>query len=145
MKINVDASYVSNSDLVALAMVGRNSNGELLIGRTWRCSASSPLMAKVTALLKAIPYATDMGLNFVIFESDNEALISYAQEAFKPSPWEISSIIRSIRGLSSSKPSYSFSFVPREGNQVADWVAHATVRGQCPYYWAHCPHNILLT
>ncbi|GLT35678.1 hypothetical protein SLA2020_101090 [Shorea laevis] len=145
MKINVDASYVSNCDLAALAMVGRNFDGELLIGRTWRCSASSPLMAEASALLKAIQYATDMGLNYVIFESDNEALISYAQEAFKPSPWEISSIIRSIRGLSSSKPSYSFSFVPREGNRVADWVARATARGQCPYYWAHCPPNILLS
>ncbi|GLT96413.1 hypothetical protein SLE2022_140350 [Rubroshorea leprosula] len=131
--------------MAALAIVGRNSDGNLLLGRTWRCSTSSPLMAEATALLKAIQYAADMGLIFVIFESDNEALISFAQDAFKPSPWEISSIIQSIKDLSSSKPSYSFSFVPREGNRVTDWVARATIRGQCPYYWAHCPPNILLT
>ncbi|GKU90131.1 hypothetical protein SLEP1_g4171 [Rubroshorea leprosula] len=145
MKINVAASYASKSGLAALAMVGRNSNGELLVGRTWRCSASSPLMAEATVLLRAIQSAVDMGLNYVIFESDNEALISCAQGASKPSPWEISSIIHNIRGLSSSKPSYSFSFVPREGNRVADWVACATIREQCPYYWAHCPPNILMT
>ncbi|GLT26822.1 hypothetical protein SLA2020_018640 [Shorea laevis] len=144
IKINVDASYLYNSGRTILAMVGRDPNGQIVMGRTWLCLALSPLMAEATALLKAIQTADDLGLEHVIFESDNEALITYAQQANKPSPWEITSIMHIIRSTCNLKSSYLFSFVPRGGNRVADWVARSTLNGQCPYYWAHCPPNILL-
>ncbi|GLT45911.1 hypothetical protein SLA2020_197070 [Shorea laevis] len=78
IKINVDASYFSNSGRTALAMVGRDPNGQIVMGSTWFCLALSPLMAEATALLKAIQTADDLGLDHVIFESDNEALLTYA-------------------------------------------------------------------
>ncbi|GKU91658.1 hypothetical protein SLEP1_g5498 [Rubroshorea leprosula] len=133
-----------NSGLTALAMVGRDSYGKILTGRTWLCSTASSLMAEANALLRAVQSAADMGLDQVIFESDNETLISYAQHANQPLPWEIHSIIHNIRSFCSSRPNFSFSFIPRAGNRVADWIARSTLKGQCPFYWAHCPPDILL-
>ncbi|GLT82827.1 hypothetical protein SLE2022_011630 [Rubroshorea leprosula] len=139
LKINVDASFMSNSGMAALAMVSRDSYGKLLVGRTWICSAISPLMAEVNALLKAVQSAVDMGLDRVIFESDNETLISDAQQDSQPPPWEINSIIHNIRSFCTSRPNFSFSFVPREGNRVANWVARSALKGQFPYYWVIAP------
>ncbi|GKV46733.1 hypothetical protein SLEP1_g53708 [Rubroshorea leprosula] len=144
LKFNVDASFMPNSGLTALTMVGRDSYGKILTGRTWLCSTASSLMAEANALLRAVQSAADMGLDQVIFESDNETLISYAQHANQPLPWEIHSIIHNIRSFCSSRPNFSFSFIPRAGNRVADWIARSTLKGQCPFYWAHCPPDILL-
>ncbi|GLU18503.1 hypothetical protein SLE2022_348000 [Rubroshorea leprosula] len=144
IKINTDASFSPNSGVAALAMVGRNSNGELCFGKTWCDMALTPLMAEADALLKAVHFAEDNGIQDAIFESDNQVLISSIQQPFKPLPWEARSLIIRIRQSNVRNPGFCFSFVPRTGNQVADWVARSSLHGQCPSYWAHCPPNILL-
>ncbi|GLT61404.1 hypothetical protein SLA2020_341140 [Shorea laevis] len=144
LKVNVDASFSPNLGSAALAMVGRDSNGELCFGKTWFCMALSPLMAEAAALLKAVRYVIDIGIHEVIFESDNQVLISCLQQDHKSCPWEAKSIIMSIKHSSYCHPGFSFNFIPREGNRVADWIARSSLHGQCPSYWAHRPPNILL-
>ncbi|GKU88221.1 hypothetical protein SLEP1_g2511 [Rubroshorea leprosula] len=139
IKVNVDASFSPNSEVAALAMVECNSNGEISFGRTWCYSASTPLSVEVAALLKAVRFAEDKGFQDIIFESDNQVLISSIQQSSKPLPWEAQSLIISIRQSCISNPGFKFNFVPRLCNQVADWVACTSLSGQCPSYWAHCP------
>ncbi|GKV49294.1 hypothetical protein SLEP1_g56051 [Rubroshorea leprosula] len=143
IKVNVDASFSPNSGVAALTMVGRNSNGKISFRRAWRYLTSTPLSAKAATLLKAVRFAEDKGFQDIIFESDNQVLISSIQQSSKPLPWEAQSLIMSIRQSCISNPGFKFNFVPRSGNQVADWVARASLSGQCPLYWAHCPPNIL--
>ncbi|GKV49235.1 hypothetical protein SLEP1_g55998 [Rubroshorea leprosula] len=125
-------------------MVGRDSNDEIYFGRTWRYSASTPLSAEAAAFLRAVRFAEDKGFQDIIFEPDNQVLISSIQQSSMPQPREAQTLIMSIRQSCVINPGFRFNFVPRSGNQVADWVARTSLSGQCPSYWAHCPPNILL-
>ncbi|GKU86545.1 hypothetical protein SLEP1_g1057 [Rubroshorea leprosula] len=144
LKINVDASFSPNTGFATLAMVGRDSNGAMCFGKTWNCMALSPLMAETAALFKAIHFVENRGIHQAIFESDNQVLISSLQQSLRPLPWEAKTLIMHIRHLCVCHPGYSFVFVHRNGNRVADWIAHSSRTGQCPSYWAHRPPNILL-
>ncbi|GLU18232.1 hypothetical protein SLE2022_345430 [Rubroshorea leprosula] len=144
LKINVDASFSPNTGFATLAMVGRNSNGEICFGKTWSCMALSPLMAETTALLKAIRFVEDRRIHQAIFESDNQVLISSLQQSLRPLSWEAKTLIMHIRHLCVCHPEYRFFFVHRNGNRIANWIAHSSRTGQCPSYWAHRPPNILL-
>ncbi|GLT81502.1 hypothetical protein SLA2020_528840 [Shorea laevis] len=143
-KVNTDASFSPNLGIAALAMVGRNSNGDICFRKTWIYMLLSPLTAGAAALLKAVRFVEDMGLHDVIFESDNQVLVSCIQQSTKPVPWE-AKFLMSIRQSCICHPDFRFTFVSRDGNRVADWVAHSSLRGRCPSYWAHRPPNILLT
>ncbi|GLT34775.1 hypothetical protein SLA2020_092720 [Shorea laevis] len=143
-KINTDASFTPNSGAAALALVARDASGDICFGKTWSCMASTPLMAEAAAILKAVKLVEDMGLQEVIFESDNQTLISCIQQPTKPVPWEVNSSLLYIRQSCSTHPGFRFSYVSRDGNRVADWVARAVLQGRCPSYWAHRPPNILL-
>ncbi|GLT36788.1 hypothetical protein SLA2020_111440 [Shorea laevis] len=143
-KVNVDAAFSSSSGEAALAMVGRNSKGEIYFGNIWLCSALSPLMAEALVLFKAIKVVANMGIQYAFFESDNQILISCLKQHDKPIPWEAKTLILSCRQLWKDHPEFMFSFVPREANKVADWVAKTALKGQCPLYWAHKPPNMLL-
>ncbi|GLT58613.1 hypothetical protein SLA2020_314900 [Shorea laevis] len=100
LKVNVDASYSPQRGLAALAMVGRNFKGEICLGESWLSMALSPLMAEAVALNKAAKYMESLGAQNVFFESDNQALITYILQPDKPIPWEIKSIILSLREIS---------------------------------------------
>ncbi|GLU20287.1 hypothetical protein SLE2022_364950 [Rubroshorea leprosula] len=143
IKINVDATYVPDSGSAALAMIARNSNGQICFGNSWLCVALSPLMAEALAMLRAIKSAINRGLHAVIFESDNQALISYIQQHEKLLPWEVKPVIMNISQACSCHPDFLFNYVPRKGNRVADWVAKSSLKGKCPWYWAHRPPNLL--
>ncbi|GLT81408.1 hypothetical protein SLA2020_527970 [Shorea laevis] len=132
LKVNVDASFSPNLGSTALAMVGCNSNGDFCFGKTWFCMALSPLMAEATTLLKAVKYVIDRGLQDVIFKSDNQVLVSCLRQNSTPCPWDAKSLIMNIRQACIGYPNFRFMFVPREGNQVADWVARSSLHGQCP-------------
>ncbi|GLU12873.1 hypothetical protein SLE2022_295310 [Rubroshorea leprosula] len=120
LKVNVDASFMPSLGSTAVAMVGQNFNGEVCFGKTWFCMAISPLMAKTIALLKAAQFVGDMGVHYVVVESNNQELISCLQQPNKPLSWEAKSIIKSIRRLCNPYPEFLFSFVSGEGNQVVD-------------------------
>ncbi|GLT95177.1 hypothetical protein SLE2022_128730 [Rubroshorea leprosula] len=71
LKVNVDASFSPNLWSATLAMVGCDSNSEICFGNNWFCMALSPLIAEAIALLKAVQFVANMGVHYVIFESDN--------------------------------------------------------------------------
>ncbi|GKV23955.1 hypothetical protein SLEP1_g33625 [Rubroshorea leprosula] len=145
LKVNVDASFSPQTGCAALAMVGRNFKGEICVGESWLAMASSPLMAEAVALCKAAKYMESMGAQNVLFESDNQALILSLLQAHKPIPWEIKSIILALREISHRHPQFMISFIPRKDNKVADWVAKQSLKGQCPFFWAHRPPNVLFS
>ncbi|GLU16601.1 hypothetical protein SLE2022_330280 [Rubroshorea leprosula] len=115
-------------------MVGRNLNGDFCFGKTWFCMALSPLMVEATAPFKAIRYVIDKGLHDVIFESNNKVLVSCLQQNNKPCPWDAKSLIMGERQSCIGYPNFRFMFIPREGNQITDWIARSSLHGQCPSY-----------
>ncbi|GKV39936.1 hypothetical protein SLEP1_g47630 [Rubroshorea leprosula] len=145
LKVNVDTSYSSQTGSATFAMVARNFKGEICFGNSWLSVALSPIMAEAAALYKAVQYVESLGTNNVFFESDNQALIAHLLQPDKPLPWEISLLILSIRQITHRHRDFLFSYVPRRGNKVADWVAKQSLKGQCPFFWAHRPPNVMLS
>ncbi|GLT41530.1 hypothetical protein SLA2020_155870 [Shorea laevis] len=143
IKINVDASFSSKSGSAVLAMVGRNFKGEFCFGKSWFCMALSPLMAEAAALHKATQFVEEMDGHNVIFESDNQELITCIRQADKPPPWEAKTLILAIRKLSNCHPDFMFSFVSREGKRVADWITRYSITEQSPIFWTNRPPNEL--
>ncbi|GLU23997.1 hypothetical protein SLE2022_399700 [Rubroshorea leprosula] len=144
-KVNTDASFSPSLGTAALAMVARDSNGYICLGMTWSCMALSALMPEAAALLKAVKFVKDMGQQEVIFESDSQTVISGIQQPTKPLPWEVKSLLMNIRKLCDSHPGFKFSFVPRDGNRVADWVLRSSLQGKRPLFWTHRPPKTLLS
>ncbi|GKV31652.1 hypothetical protein SLEP1_g40324 [Rubroshorea leprosula] len=144
IKVNVDASFSPKSGSAVLAMVGRNCQGEFCFGKSGFYMALSPLMVEAATLHKATQFVEDKGVQNVIFETDNQELIACLLQPDKPSPWEVKTLILSIKRVSRSHPNFMFSFVSREGNRVADWVAWQSLKGQCPVFWENIPPNELL-
>ncbi|GLU13484.1 hypothetical protein SLE2022_301180 [Rubroshorea leprosula] len=135
LKVNVDASYSSQTGSAAFAMVARNFKGEICFGNSWLSVALSPLMAEAAALYKAVQYVESLGTHNVFFESDNQALIAHLLQPDKPLPWEIRSLILSIRQIAHRHSDFLFSYVPRRGNKVADWVAKQSLKkGNVPFF-----------
>ncbi|GKV33767.1 hypothetical protein SLEP1_g42227 [Rubroshorea leprosula] len=54
LKVNVDASYSSQTGFAAFSMVARNFKGEICFDNSWLSVALSPLMVEATALYKAV-------------------------------------------------------------------------------------------
>ncbi|GLT34103.1 hypothetical protein SLA2020_086440 [Shorea laevis] len=140
-KVNTNASFSPSLGTATLAMVARDSNGYICFGKTWSYTVLSALMAEAAALLKAVRFVKELGLQEVISESDSQIVISSIQQPTKPLPWEVKSLLMNIRKLCDSHLGFKFSFVPRDGNKVADWVARSSLQGKCPFYWAHRPPN----
>ncbi|GLU00931.1 hypothetical protein SLE2022_182650 [Rubroshorea leprosula] len=121
IKVNVDAAFSPSLGSAALAMVGHNSKGEICFGNVWLCMALSPVMAEALVLFKATKLVANMGIQHVIFKSDNQALISCLKHSDKLVPWDAKTVLLCSRQLSKDHLGFMFSFVSREGNKVVDW------------------------
>jgi hypothetical protein len=57
VNFNSDASFLSGQDEARVVFVARNSKGNIIMGRVWRCKVSSTLQGEALACKKAIKYA----------------------------------------------------------------------------------------
>ncbi|KAL4352119.1 hypothetical protein GQ457_06G008250 [Hibiscus cannabinus] len=62
-----------------------------------------------------------------------------------PNVWESAAVEKDIASLVAPFPFFSFRFVKRECNVVADWVARANLKGFCPSNWFANPPPELLS
>ncbi|KAL4318880.1 hypothetical protein GQ457_18G015470 [Hibiscus cannabinus] len=87
-------------------------------------------------------FALNTGWNKVILESDNMGVISRINsKSF--SAWESAAVEEDIVSLTAFFPLFSFCFVSRSCNTVADWVAKACIKGICPLDWQVNPPPML--
>ncbi|XP_028112211.1 uncharacterized protein LOC114310437 [Camellia sinensis] len=145
LNMRVDPGSITNvtrwtNDLLqgaVLAVILRDSKGNLLDGCAKSCEASSAAQAKAHAIRLAYLMAQALNLSRVEIESDNKSVISLCIFETVP-PWEYSAIILDIRGLASPN-SISFSWTRRTNNEAAHWVAKACLSKSLPVNWVVCP------
>ncbi|XP_028764219.1 uncharacterized protein LOC114722371 [Neltuma alba] len=143
LKINVDCALTPDEAIAAIAFVVRDSNGWVLDGASRIIAADSSLMAKGAALQLAMNYAYENDLDEVIFESDNQNLINCLNNN-APSPgWRNYVILENLQFSRNRLRSHSCSWIPKEANSVADWVARASLAGSCPTDWVMRPPPLL--
>ena len=108
---------------MGLGFLARNYNGEVLLsGARGECFASSPLEAEAKAIMWAMNHARSRGFSNVVFESDSLCLVSALRSG--SSLLQIANIFAQILCSSLAFSTCEWSFVKREGNEVAHSIAN---------------------
>ncbi|GJS08077.1 reverse transcriptase [Tanacetum coccineum] len=134
IKFNCDVAWQKQSGKVGLGFVARNSDEEVLIsGAKSECYANSPLEAEAKAIWWATIHARTRGYANVVFETDSLSLVNALRN--QSIPLQIATLFWALLSNSRVFNSCEWSFVRREGNQVAHSIAS----------WAlGCTNNVIL-
>ncbi|RHN54610.1 putative ribonuclease H-like domain, reverse transcriptase zinc-binding domain-containing protein [Medicago truncatula] len=123
IKINCDANLTSE-DVWGIGVITRNDNGIVMASGTWnRPGFMCPITAEAWGVYQAALFALDQGFQNVLFENDNEKLISMLSREEEGHRSYLGSIIQSIISLVPRFRFCGFSHVKREGNVVAHCLA----------------------
>lgn len=137
LKLNVDAAVKANSCRAAVAVVVRDSNGAMLTGTTCRFYCNSVMRAEAEAMLEAVNFAITLGIKDPIFEGDNLLVVKACNGI--SSYWQASPVLDTIFSLLPNFSSFTFTWVPRQGNMVADLVAGMALNLSLPLIWSWIP------
>lgn len=119
LKFNSDAAVDIESSRAAVAVVVRDSSGALLTGTTRNFFCCSVVHAEAVALLEASRLAVSLDVRQAIFEGEDP-------------PWQILSVMDNMKPIIDNAPNFSFHWIPRSLNSVADWVARASLKCSLP-------------
>ncbi|KAJ1382729.1 Ribonuclease H-like superfamily, partial [Sesbania bispinosa] len=95
------------------------------------------IQEEAMALREAVQLAHNLQWPKCIFESDNIQVVSAARRDYQV--WEIESIVQDVITLSDGFQLCGFVWVGRDGNQVANFIARACLRGSLPLGWVTRP------
>ncbi|XP_015941093.1 uncharacterized protein LOC107466614 [Arachis duranensis] len=139
LKANVEAAYRRSKAVGAIAVVIWDNSGRLLLGESMRIIAHSSLAAEAEAMRRALILATNFNLEQILIESDNLPLVQEVKS--KTYIAEVEPILRDILLLAESLPNCGFTWVPREGNKIADGVTKCSLIGQLEENWRWNPQE----
>lgn len=137
VKANIDASFDEARKLCSTGVIFRDDLGLALTGSARIHPANSPLHAEILAMKEAHELANNLNLKYIIFESDNQELISCCKK--KETHWQISPILKRIEELRGNFDTVAYSWCRREANESADEIASLCKKFMLPRYWMSCP------
>ncbi|CAL2270238.1 unnamed protein product [Prunus armeniaca] len=114
-----------------------NHDGEVVGGKANLFQELSADQAEGQALLDGLSLAKDNGFLKIIMETGSKVCFSAAKDVLSSVKWL--SFFHAIKDLRASFESLQWSWVPREANQAADWVASQVKRGLCAEAWVNRP------
>ncbi|KAJ1413116.1 Ribonuclease H superfamily [Sesbania bispinosa] len=133
IKCNSNATWISTSRPASISFVARDSQGALLLGHAKKIPASSPLVAEASALREALMTSYNLNWRNVIMESVCLQLVQACRREKLIA--EIQVIVNDIHTLSASFILCGFTWVQRNGNQVAHEVARSHSIGGLQPCW----------
>ncbi|KAF7826245.1 reverse transcriptase [Senna tora] len=139
LKINVDGAFNPVSKEAGSASVVRNSDGLTVAGRSSSVEAHSASFAEVCAVKMALELAHDLQFGSVLLESDCLEVVSALNKSSLDVDWRCHNLVLGILTLSKEFSHCQFSWIPREANQVANWVAGSAAKLLCPLDWVSKP------
>ncbi|CAL8167502.1 unnamed protein product [Prunus armeniaca] len=137
IKANCDGSWDHALKVSSSGVVLRNHDGEVVGGKANLFQALSADQAEGQALLDGLSLAKDNGFLKIIMETGSKVCFSAAKDVLSSVKWL--SFFHAIKDLRASFESLQWSWVPREANQAADWVASRVKRGLCAEAWVNRP------
>nr|GEV17433.1 reverse transcriptase [Tanacetum cinerariifolium] len=117
----------------AFGIVVRDSTGCLRYVLGNCCHAISHTYVEIIVVHSACSLVFNRGWLNAIVESDSQVAISLSFLK-SPPPWSLATLVDDIRFWSKSMQ-LSFSWVNRERNQVANWVAHYAFSNTLEFSW----------
>ncbi|KAJ1404474.1 Ribonuclease H-like superfamily [Sesbania bispinosa] len=130
--INCDAAFKAQSQLAAIAAIARDSSGVILSLSSEIVHASSPLLTEALVVQEAVLLASGIFWPRILVESDNQKVI----EALRGGNqfWVIEQVVRDIQISSSFLPFCGFLWTRREGNNLAQSLAHLTMQSASSFH-----------
>ncbi|XP_028768655.1 uncharacterized protein LOC114726242 [Neltuma alba] len=123
-KINCDGAFCKSSGKAGIGLICRNSEGLFSKGWAEKVNVTSAFHAEILAVHKAVVLAEHWQCFPVVIEMDCKVLFdALIQKSFRCCPWLLHGLLAEIFELVNDRSSYSFSLIPREGNDAADLLA----------------------
>ncbi|KAL6555157.1 hypothetical protein OROGR_006415 [Orobanche gracilis] len=121
IKLNIDGSFMSmNGNRMGFGGVLRNDKGQWIIGLVGHSGGGSPFLAEALALLHGLKIAWSKGYRRIVCETDCVELVRAVTETDSERFIET---IKEIKLLLRREWETSISWIPRESNRAADWLA----------------------
>ena len=139
VKFNCDGAFKRGA--AAIGVIGRKSDGKLVVGRGCCVSATSPLQSELIAIREACLIIRHHHLFNACIESDCKSAISFCSTESTP-PWDSAVLIEDIRSIVATFH-IRILFVPRSCNGAAHWVAHQACLKNLPPNWVFDPPDQL--
>lgn len=134
LKFNVDAAFNPSQNLAAAAVIVRDHNGAMVTGNARRFLCDNVFRAEAKAMLDAVRLTAALGVNNPIFEGDSLSIVNACSGS--ASPGQALSVVDSIKASLLSLNGYSFKWIPREANTVADLIAGHALKRSLPISWS---------
>ena len=144
VKINCDGAFSKNLNLGVAAFVVRDHTGALVDGKTSFIYCSSPVIVEAKAIFEATMFAASCFSLPVLIESDCKVVIDAILMEPTLIPWDDIGVVEAIRDMARKFANISFSFVYREANEPAHWVAISAKCGALPLDWNFRPPPTLM-
>ena len=126
-KVNIDAAFIEGQ--AALAMVQRNSEGEVLFLASKLETANSPKEAEMKALVWALEIAVSKNWSNLVWSLDAQVVVKEINSNIDPCDWSTRYLILQCRELLCSN-GWWLEWNERETNQLADKVAKLTLNSR---------------
>ncbi|OVA17399.1 hypothetical protein BVC80_1837g215 [Macleaya cordata] len=124
LKINYDASFVSNDTYAGIGLILRDGTGSCKGVRAERCNTLSPEEAEGCAVLAAFKWAQELSLINCCIEDDSKSISDYLLRKRTNLSWRTVSILNEAMMIKdTTNLNFSTSFVFRSANSVADLLA----------------------
>lgn len=136
-KANCDAAMEKGSNQVAIAAVIRDFRGRIIDGICNLVSASNVLQGEAMAIRLAGQILKANNIMGASIESDNQSMVKLCSTENVP-PWDCLAIVEDICSLSSTIHN-AFSWIHRNCNRVAHWVASSCLRKTILANWVGNP------
>ena len=131
MKVNFDGAIFEDLRAAGIGVAVRNEHGEVVAALAEQIPIPDSVFTLETlAARRVVLFVQELGLRNVVFDGDSESSIQAISNRLL-SHSSCGHIIHDILLFASSFQSFSFSYVCRQGNALADALAKR-VRLSCP-------------
>jgi len=133
IKCNMDAAIFQNNAVAGYGICYRNSEGELLLGKSAIIHSSlSVLEAEAIALLEAMKLSISSRFHHVYYETDSK-ILTKAILSNTIHHNEFGDLVAQCRNLLITNSGFKVSFIRRQANRVAHSIARASLTHPSPY------------
>ncbi|XP_055800831.1 uncharacterized protein LOC129870195 [Solanum dulcamara] len=119
---NTDGASRGNPGRSAYGFCVRNAQGNLIYAQAGEIGYATNIEAEIVALLEALKYCKQQGLNNIIFQTDSQTIQNILTGDWKP-PWIIADWIQQVEEYKRDLD-VLFKHTLREANKLADALAN---------------------
>ncbi|KAB2621987.1 hypothetical protein D8674_024169 [Pyrus ussuriensis x Pyrus communis] len=144
VKINVDASWSKASKMGFVGLIARDMERKFVAAARYAITAPSAAAAEAYALLHGCQLGEELGVRYVILESDSLEAIKCLSSSLSRGSWEAFPVLARVKQLGGKFLDCRWSWVPRSANGVAHKIASVGFTEMCDVVWVVRPPSSLV-